>query len=203
MASIRDIVTFAETPAPDGVSPWVAGAEPPQHVDIAPWSPAWPETFRGLSARIREALGWRALEIHHVGSTSVPGLAAKPIVDIDLIVADPDDEDAYVPPLEDAGFALRIREPWWQRHRMLRGEEPMCNVHVFGWDSPEPIRHRLFRGWLAGEADDRALYEQTKRDAARHANAGPGLVSEYNARKQRVIHEIYARAFAAMGLTSR
>jgi hypothetical protein len=76
------------------------------------------------------------------GSTSVPGLAAKPIIDIDLTVADPAREQDYVPALEAIGFRLVIREPWWYGHRTLAADEPRCNLHVFGFDSPEPIKHR-------------------------------------------------------------
>lgn len=81
--------------------------------------------------RIRAALGERALQIEHVGSTAVPGLAAKPIIDINLVVADTRDEDAYVPDLEAAGYVLRVREPEWFEHRMFRGGDPRVNLHVY------------------------------------------------------------------------
>jgi GrpB-like predicted nucleotidyltransferase (UPF0157 family) len=81
-------------------------------------------------------LGWRVLQLEHVGSTSVPGLAAKPVIGIDLTVADPGREQDYVPALEAARFQLLIREPWWYGHLMLRADQPPCNLHVFGFDSP-------------------------------------------------------------------
>ena len=140
------------------------------------------------------------LQLEHVGSTSVPGLAAKPVIDIDLTVADPDREPDYVPALETIGFRLMIREPWWHGHRMLRAEEPPCNLHVFGFDSPELIRHRIFRDWLRGNPGDRDRYAVAKRQAAAEANAAGEHVVQYNARKQQVIREIYRRAFAAAGL---
>jgi GrpB-like predicted nucleotidyltransferase (UPF0157 family) len=136
-----------------------------------------------------------------VGSTSVPGLPAKPIIDIDLLVADPGREQDYVPALEAAGFTLVIREPWWYGHRALRADEPpRSNLHVFGFDSPEPVRHRIFRDWLRGNPDDRDRYAGIKRQAASEANARGEHVMEYNARKEQVIREIYQRAFAAAGL---
>ncbi len=104
--------------------------------------PAWPRQYDDLASRIRKVLGWRVLQLEHVGSTSVQGLAAKPVIDIDLTVADPDREQDYVPALEAIGFRLTIREPWWYGHRALRADEPCCNLHVFGFDSPESVRHR-------------------------------------------------------------
>jgi GrpB-like predicted nucleotidyltransferase (UPF0157 family) len=140
------------------------------------------------------------LQLEHVGSTSVPGLAAKPVIDIDLTVADPGREQDYVPALEAAGFQLLIREPWWYGHRMLRADQPPCNLHVFGFDSPELIRHQIFRDWLRGNPGERDRYATAKRQAAGEANAGAEDVMQYNARKQQVIREIYHRAFAAAGL---
>jgi GrpB-like predicted nucleotidyltransferase (UPF0157 family) len=140
------------------------------------------------------------LQLDHVGSTSVQGLAAKPVIDIDLTVADPSREQDYVPELETIGFQLVIREPWWYGHRALRADEPRCNLHVFGFDSPEPVRHRIFRDWLRGNPDERDRYAAAKREAASEANAGGEHVMQYNGRKQQVIREIYHRAFVAAGL---
>jgi GrpB-like predicted nucleotidyltransferase (UPF0157 family) len=162
--------------------------------------PGWPRHYDGLASRIREALGWRVLQLEHVGSTSVPGLAAKPVIDIDLTVADPACERDYAPALETAGFGLVIREPWWYGHRLLEADEPPCNLHVFGFDSPELVRHRIFRDWLRGNPGERDRYAAAKRRAASEANAAGEHVMQYNARKQQVIREIYHRAFAAAGL---
>jgi GrpB-like predicted nucleotidyltransferase (UPF0157 family) len=161
---------------------------------------AWPRQYEVLAARIREALGWRVLQLDHVGSTAVPGLAAKPVIDIDLTVADPGREQDYVPALETAGFQLRVREPWWYGHRMLRADHPPCNLHVFGFDSPELVKHRIFRDWLRGNPGDRDRYAAVKREAASRANADGEHVMQYNARKQQVIREICHRAFVAAGL---
>jgi len=189
------IVSFDDTPPPPGLSPWVGPAEQVRQIEIVDPDAAWPGVFEMLRSRIDGALGDRVLAIEHVGSTSVPGLAAKPVIDIDLTVADTDDEDAYVPALEALGFALRVREPWWLGHRCLVSAEPAANLHVWPPDSPEAARHRLFRDWLRADEADRQRYAAVKREVA-----ADGLMSEYNARKEGVIREIYTRAFTAAGL---
>lgn len=200
MLSADDIVTFSDAPPPSGASPWVGSARPQADIAIAPPDPLWPEQFAALAVRIRAALGEAALSITHVGSTSVPDLPAKPIIDLDLTVADSADEYAYVPALEATGFVLRVREPWWYEHRMLGGVDPRCNLHVWSRESPEPARHLIFRDWLRAHADERALYVDAKRAAAAESNARGEHVMQYNERKQAVIREIYARAFRAAGL---
>ncbi|WP_307864733.1 GrpB family protein [Allobranchiibius sp. CTAmp26] len=164
------------------------------------FDPRWPDDFTWLARQIADALGTRALIIEHIGSTSVPGLAAKPVIDIDLTVAVPADEGTWLPPLEAAGFDLVIREPWWYEHRVVVFEVPRCNVHVFGPESPEPVRHRIFRDWLRQHPQDRALYSAAKVAAAAGSNAAGEHVMEYNARKQLVVRAIYDRAFRAAGL---
>lgn len=203
MPTRDEILTFVDAPPPPGVSPWVAGAEPGGSVELAEPDPDWVGWYHEVARRVSMALGVRALHVEHVGSTSVPGLPAKPVVDVDLIVADPDDEDSYVPALARVGFVLWIREPWWYRHRMLRSDDPRCNLHVFGYDSPEPLRHRLFREWLTSDADDRALYARVKRQAVSDASAAGEHVTGYNARKQAVLRDIYSRAFVAAGFSPR
>jgi GrpB-like predicted nucleotidyltransferase (UPF0157 family) len=200
MPSRAEIVTFHDSPPPPGADPWVPGYRPATGIEVTDPDPAWPQQFDGLAGRIREALGWRVLQLEHVGSTAVPGLAAKPIIDIDLTVADPGREQDYVPALEAIGFRLARREPWWYGHRALRSDDPLCNLHVFGFDSPEIVKHRIFRDWLRGNPDERDRYAAAKRRAAAEANAAGEHVMQYNARKQQVIREIYHRAFVAAGL---
>ena len=122
----------------------------PEKVDIviAEYDPAWPHRFEVERTRIIDALGGRALRIDHVGSTAVPGLAAKPIIDIDLAVADSADEDGYVPDLVAVGYALRVREPDWEEHRMLRTAAHDVHLHVFSPGSNENARHLLLRDRL-------------------------------------------------------
>ena len=176
--------------------PWVIGPPAPETVTIVPYSSQWPRRYEGLSAGIRATLGDAVLDIEHVGSTSVEGLAAKEVIDMDLTIADPREEDLYVPALERLGYVLVVREPSFHEHRCLRLVEPRANLHVFGPDCSETIRHRMFRDWLRKCPEDRALYQEAKRAAV----PGGGHVMDYNARKQEVIHEIYDRLFRAAGM---
>ena len=166
MPSARDLVTFSDAEEPN---PWVRGAPSGDTAAIVPADPAWAARSTSQAADIRAVLGARALTIEHVGSTSVRGLAAKNVIDVDVSVADPADEDAYVLLLEPLGYWLCVREPTWFGHRMLRLDDPRVNLHVWGPDSPEAVRHRLFRDWLTAQDEDRALYE-----AAKRAAVGPG-----------------------------
>jgi GrpB-like predicted nucleotidyltransferase (UPF0157 family) len=200
MPSRAEIVSFDDAPPPPGADPWVPGATPDTTIEVADPDPDWPQQYDDLAGQIREALGWRVLQLEHVGSTSVAGLPAKPIIDIDLTVADPGREQDYIPALEAIGFRLKVREPWWYGHRMLRAGQPLCNLHVFGFDSPELVKNRIFRDWLRGNPDDRDRYAAAKRRAASEASAAGEHAMQYNARKQQVIREIYRQAFAAAGL---
>jgi GrpB-like predicted nucleotidyltransferase (UPF0157 family) len=180
---------------PGGVI-WV-DRPPVAAVVIVDPDPSWPARFAELADRVRTALGDGVRELDHVGSTSVPGLPAKPIIDIDLTVADSADEVAYVPPLEAAGFRLQLREPAWHDHRLLVCDEPAANLHVWSPGCPEVIRHRLFRDWLLEHPEDRARYAEAKLVAAAAANASRRDVMEYNQHKQPVIREILDRLFEA------
>lgn len=199
MPTAADITAFTDDTPPAGQSPWVV---PPTRdpIIIAEPDPEWPRRFDELAARIREALGARMLALQHVGSTSVPGLPAKPVIDADLVVANPADEAGWLPALEAAGFVLTVREPWWQEHRLVKHTVPAANVHVFSPDSSEPWKHRIFRDHLRRDAADRQRYAEVKREASRLATANAETVMAYNARKQACIRDIYARAFAAAGL---
>lgn len=177
-------------------NPWVNGPPAPETVVLVPYDPDWPRRYQALSAEIRAALDAAVLAVEHVGSTSVEGLAAKDVIDINLTVADPGDESAYVPALERLGYLLTVREPSFHEHRCLRLADPRVNLHVYGPDCPETIRTRMFRDWLRANPEDRALYENAKRAAI----PGGGHVMDYNARKQEAIREIYDRLFRAAGM---
>jgi GrpB-like predicted nucleotidyltransferase (UPF0157 family) len=151
----------------------------------------WPRQFEREEARIRTALGDRALRVEHTGSTSVPGLAAKPIIDVLLVVPDTTDEDAYVPALEAAGYVLRIREPEWYEHRMFREYETNVNLHVLSDGCEEIEKMLVFRDWLREDEADRALYERTKRELAQQKWE---YGQNYADAKSAVIEEILARA---------
>jgi GrpB-like predicted nucleotidyltransferase (UPF0157 family) len=162
-------------------------------VYIADYDPAWPQLYAAEASRIRAALGERALLLDHVGSTSVPGLPAKPIIDILLVVANSADEAAYVPALEAAGYALRIREPDWYEHRALKGDSPDVNLHVFSPGCVEIRRMLLMRDRLRANAADRDLYARTKRELASREWK---YVQNYADAKSAVVEAILARASA-------
>ena len=161
-------------------------------IHLAEYDPEWPRLFEREATRIREALGGRARAVEHVGSTSVPGLAAKPVIDMVLVVDDSADESAYVPDLEAHGYVLRIREPDWFEHRLFKGSDTNVNVHVFSSDCTEVQVMLDFRDRLRANDADRELYERAKRELAakdwryvqNYADAKSAIVAEINARAQ-------------------
>lgn len=163
-------------------------------VRVVEYDPAWPKQYAAEERKIRAALSERVLLLEHVGSTSVPHLAAKPILDILLVVADSADEASYVPELEHAGYVLRIREPEWYEHRVLKGTSPDVNLHVFSPYCMEVERMLLMRDWLRAHDDDRELYERTKRELAQRAWK---YTQNYADAKTEVVESILARARAA------
>ena len=168
----------------------------PRHdgpIVLVDYDDAWPVRFEREARRIRAALGARAMLLEHAGSTSVPGLAAKPIIDIVLAVPDSSNEDDYVPALEGEGYELRIREPDWYEHRVLKKLEPNVNLHVFSADCPEIDRMLAFRDHLRANEADRELYERTKRELAAREWT---YVQDYADAKTEVVEEIIARAVA-------
>jgi GrpB-like predicted nucleotidyltransferase (UPF0157 family) len=174
----------------------LARVEPvvPAPVEVVPPDPGWPAAFERVRAQVVDALGTRALSVEHVGSTAVPGLWAKPIIDVNVVVADSGDEASYLPDLEAAGFELRVREPEWEEHRCLRGLDPTANVHVWSPDSVETRRVVVFRGWLREHEEDRSAYADLKRALAER---GFTDVMDYNTAKGGLIYDIYERIFAA------
>jgi GrpB-like predicted nucleotidyltransferase (UPF0157 family) len=162
-------------------------------IHLADYDPEWPALYARETERIRAALGATAVRVEHVGSTSVPGLPAKPIIDMLLVVPDSTDEPAYVAPLEAAGYVLRIREPEWLEHRMFKGPDTNINLHVFSVGTSEIDTMVRFRDWLRTHDADRDLYARTKRELAarvwRH-------VQYYANAKSDVVLEIMARADA-------
>jgi len=155
------------------------------------YDPQWPVLFAREADRIQAALGSRVLRIEHAGSTSVPGLVAKPVIDIVLAVPDSSDEPAYAPDLAAADYSLRIREIDWYQHRMFNGPDTDINLHVFTSGCPEIDRMLTFRDWLRNNAADRDLYARTKLDLARQEWKD---VHNYADAKTAVVEEILARA---------
>lgn len=174
----------------DGI--WIKGQDPLNNqVELVDYDPDWPAQYETHRQRIVEALGGKIVLLEHVGSTSVPGLAAKPRIDILLIVPDSSDEASYVMQLEAAGFELHIREAVWHEHRCLKGFAPDANLHVFSPGCVEIDRMIGFRDWLRTHDDDRELYESTKRRLAAQEWA---FVQDYADAKSEVVEEIRIRA---------
>ncbi len=163
---------------------------------VVDYDPVWPELFAREEARIRAALGERVVLLEHAGSTSVPGLAAKPCIDIVLVVPDSADEPAYVPALEAAGYVLTIREPQWFEHRVFKGPDTNINLHVFSPGCEEVGRMLRFRDWLRGNTADRQLYERTKLELAQREWK---YMQNYADAKTAVVEQIVVRALAAGG----
>jgi GrpB-like predicted nucleotidyltransferase (UPF0157 family) len=158
---------------------------------LVDYDPAWPGLFELENARIRAALGERVVQLEHTGSTSVPGLAAKPCIDMTLVVPDSSDEASYVSALEAAGYVLAIREPDWFEHRVFKGPDTNVNLHVFSPGCQEIERMVGFRDWLRTHDEDRDLYERTKRELATREWK---FVQNYADAKTDVVEEIVARA---------
>jgi GrpB-like predicted nucleotidyltransferase (UPF0157 family) len=163
-------------------------------IALADYDPAWPTLFAREADRIRATLGSTAVLVEHAGSTSVPGLAAKPIIDIVLAVPDSAAEQAYVPALEAAGYVLRAREPDWFEHRMLKGPDTDINLHVFTAGASEIDRMLLFRDWLRANDGDRDAYLRVKRDLAQRTWRH---VQHYADAKSAIVAQIVERATAA------
>lgn len=181
---------------PDVTTLELVGGPEPVRVELHDADPAWPERYREHRQRIIEALGTSAggtgaVVIEHIGSTSVPGLAAKPIVDIVVAVEDIAAEEDYLDPLLAAGYVLRVREP---RHRMVRTPERDVHVHLYEQGAPEIDEYLLLRDHLRSDADDRALYERTKRELLGRPWDD---MNDYADAKTEVIVAIKARARAA------
>lgn len=154
---------------------------------------AWLDDFRTVRRVVTEAIGSDALHIQHVGSTSVAGLNAKPVIDVDLTVSDVEDESTYLPQLEAAGFRLIFRDEMaGDPHRHLTFAMPNTNLHVWNPGAIEPQRHALFTEWLRMNAEERQLYNQAKAAAINRAGSG-----RYNDLKAAVVYDIYERAFIA------
>ncbi len=191
-----DTVRNKRTPATEAdIEAYTVGGAHPQRgpIHLAEYDAAWPELFIREAARVKQVLGDSAIRVEHVGSTSVPGLAAKPIVDIVMEVTDSSDESAYVTALESHGYRLRIREPDWWKHRMLMGPDTEIHLHVFTVGCPEVDRMLRFRDHLRANPGDRELYEAKKRELASRDWA---YIQNYADAKTDVVEQIMARADA-------
>ncbi len=172
---------------PEGL---IGGVEK-REIKIVDYDPEWSRKFETHAKIIAGALGGSALRVEHIGSTSVPGLAAKPIVDILVVVQDSADESTYLPQLEAAGYVLRVREPEWNEHRMFKTPQQDVHIHIYSANCPEIQRNLIFRDRLRRNIGDRRRYEQTKRELA--AKEWPDMNS-YAEAKTEVIESIIAAA---------
>ena len=160
-------------------------------IGIVEYDPEWPRLYAREEERIRSALGDRVVRIEHAGSTSVPGLPAKPLIDIVLEVPDSGNEPSYVPDLEAAGYRVVIREPEWFEHRVFKGPDTNVNLHTFTAGCEEVDEMLLFRDHLRKSAEDRELYARTKRELAAYPWK---YVQQYADAKTAVVLEIKERA---------
>jgi GrpB-like predicted nucleotidyltransferase (UPF0157 family) len=166
------------------------GGREPASILIVEHDPTWPVRFADAERRVKQALAATALSVEHIGSTSVPGLAAKPIIDMLLTVRSVDDEAAYVPALEEVGFVLRVREP---QHRMFRTPERDTHLHVYEPGDQAVADYLDLRDWLRESESDRALYEGTKRELAQREWSD---MNHYADAKSDVIRAMLGRARA-------
>ncbi|PYI64241.1 hypothetical protein CVV68_22440 [Arthrobacter livingstonensis] len=139
------------------------GGREERSIIIVDYDKGWPRRFDSLALRVKGAIPGKALSVVHIGSTAVPGLAAKPIIDILLTVQDVEDEAGFLVPLENAGFVLRVREPG---HRMLRTPSRDVHLHIFSAKDAAVPNYVAFRDWLRVDEADRALYATTKKKLA-------------------------------------
>lgn len=177
----------------------IGAPETPQGaILLCDYDPHWPTLYAQERAKIARALAGQSTRIEHVGSTSVPGLCAKPIIDILLLVDDAASEDRYVPALEAAGYTLRVREPDWYEHRMFKSQSPTVNLHVFSQGCDEAQRMLAFRDHLRSHSNDRERYAAEKRRLAAQKWT---YVQDYADAKTAVVQEILAHV-SALPLTS-
>jgi len=176
----------------------IGGPQPlTARIEIRDYDPSWPALYAREAERIRAVLGDRVVRLEHAGSTSVPELPAKPVIDIVLEVPDSADESSYVPDMEGAGYVLRIREPDWFEHRVFKSPDTNVNLHVFSPGCPETDRMVLFREWLRSNEADRDLYARTKRELA---SRDWTYAQQYADAKTAVVTDIMTRAQASRQL---
>lgn len=162
-------------------------------ITLAEYDPEWPALFTREASRIRTILGPGAVLVEHIGSTSVPGLAAKPVIDIVLAVPDSADEPAYAPALTAAGYVLWVREPDWFEHRLFKGPDTDINLHVFTAGASEIDRMLLFGDWLRASEADRDAYLKVKRELAQRTWRH---IQHYADAKAAIVRQIMERAAA-------
>jgi GrpB-like predicted nucleotidyltransferase (UPF0157 family) len=170
-----------------GLDEALIGGREKSEISIADYDSRWAARFELEHTRIRDALGDLALRIEHIGSTAVPGLAAKPIIDVLVTVENPEDDAVIGAAMQSAGYALRVREPG---HRMFRTPARDVHVHLWASTSPEVPRYLAFRDQLRRSFDDRLAYERLKRELATRDWTD---MNEYASAKSDLIEAILAK----------
>jgi GrpB-like predicted nucleotidyltransferase (UPF0157 family) len=185
------VVAADRTPRrPDVTTTELVGGIEKRDLVLVDDDPHWPERYQEQERRIGAALGTAAVQIEHIGSTSVPGLAAKPIIDVLVTVEDITAEEDYLDQLLEAGYELRVREPG---HRMVRTPARDVHVHVLETGDEAADEYLLLRDHLREVPEDRDLYERTKRglieqdwpDMNAYAEAKTEVIAEIKARARR------------------
>ena len=174
----------------DVVDAELVGGVENRELVLADYDPAWADEYREHEQRIRQALG-PFTRVEHIGSTAVPGLAAKPIIDVLVLVADITAEEDYLEPLVAAGYQLRVREPG---HRMVRTPGRDVHVHILEATDPAADDYLVLRDRLRIDEADRQLYADTKRDLT--TREWPDM-NAYAEAKTEVIEAIKERGRAA------
>jgi GrpB-like predicted nucleotidyltransferase (UPF0157 family) len=151
----------------------------PSQYTFTDYSPAWPVAFNQEAGRLKSLLGDQLITVHHIGSTSVPGLAAKPIIDLLPLVRSIQALDDLTPMLEQAGYQA------WGEYGLAgrryftkdRAAYRTHNIHIYQLDNPDIERHLAFCAYLRSHAQVREEYAALKRAVyAQH----PADISAYN-----------------------
>lgn len=154
-------------PAIDPSFEYLAGSErPPDPIELVPYDPLWPARYESWRQRLAAALGPTARRIDHFGSTSIPGLPAKPVIDIMIGVDDMRREELYVPQIEALGVQLRNRDSDHRFFRPFAGQPRDVHVHVCNLGSDWGCKDLLFAAFLREDAGARADYLRGKELAA-------------------------------------
>jgi GrpB-like predicted nucleotidyltransferase (UPF0157 family) len=184
-----DRVTKTTKPRrPDVDDVYLVGGTEKRDLEVVRYNSEWPDTFAEHQQRLQRALHAVAVDIEHIGSTSVTGLAAKPIIDIMVAVDDITAEEDYLDAVLAAGYLLRVREPG---HRLVRTPNRDVHIHIYEKGDQAITNYLLFRDRLRLDSDDRALYARTKEALIRQ---GFEDMNAYSDAKTEVVAAIMARA---------
>jgi GrpB-like predicted nucleotidyltransferase (UPF0157 family) len=157
-----------------------------RQVTVVPYDARWPEIFKREAAIIREALGENCLDIYHIGSTAVPGLAAKPIVDIMPVVKDINKVCEIPQYIAMGEYGIVGRRYFYKEENKLR----KVHIHIFQDSSPEIIKHLRFRDWMRNNGDDLEKYANLK---ILLADKFPNDIDKYCSGKKDFITSIYEK----------